>query len=79
MQGVESIVISQRNVSAVVQKQRQHIIALLRYGIMQRSVTFQILELTRNRIKRQSWHGLNTANYVRCKASSFSRPLSVPV
>jgi hypothetical protein len=47
VQGVESIVVGQHNVCVVVQQQRQHVISLLRDGIVQGRVAFRVLSTSR--------------------------------
>jgi hypothetical protein len=43
VQGVEPVVIGQHDVSIVVQQQRQHVVTLLRDGVVQWRITFRIL------------------------------------
>lgn len=43
MQGVETIVVGQSHVGTILQQQRQHVIALLRYRIMKWRVAFRVL------------------------------------
>lgn len=49
VQRVEAVIVGQRDVGAVVQQQRQHIVALLRNGVVQRRVAFRILKKSRRR------------------------------
>jgi hypothetical protein len=44
MERVEAVVVGQHDVCVVVQKQRQHVVALLRYGVVQWRVAFRILQ-----------------------------------
>lgn len=44
MESVESVVIRQRNVGAMVQKQRQHVVPFFRNRIMQGCISFRILK-----------------------------------
>lgn len=43
MQGIEAVVIGQRDVSLVVQEQRQHVVPLLGDGVVQRRVSLRVL------------------------------------
>lgn len=43
MQRVETVVVSEGHVGAMLQQQRQHIVAFLGYGIMQGRIAFGIL------------------------------------
>lgn len=43
VQGVEPVVIGQHDVSIVVQQQRQHVVTLLRDGVVQWRIAFRIL------------------------------------
>lgn len=49
MESVESVVVRQRYVGAVVQKKCEHVVSFLRNGIVQRSVAFRILKQTEKR------------------------------
>jgi len=44
VQSVEPIVVGQHDVGVVVKKQRQHVVALFRDGIVQWRITFRILQ-----------------------------------
>lgn len=44
VEGVEAVVVGQHDICVVLQKQRQHVVALLRYGVVQWRVTFGILK-----------------------------------
>lgn len=44
VQRVEAVVVGERDVSRVVQQQRQHVVPLLGYGVMQGRVTLGVLQ-----------------------------------
>ena len=44
MERVEAVVVGDHDVGAVVEQQRQHVVALLRDRVVQRSVAFGILK-----------------------------------
>jgi hypothetical protein len=58
VQGVESIVVGQHNVCIVVQQQRQHVISLLRDGIVQGRVAFRVLSTSRTQVRIMQSHCL---------------------
>ena len=43
VEGVEAIVVGEGDVSRMVQQQRQHVIALLGYGVVERRVALRVL------------------------------------
>jgi hypothetical protein len=43
VEGVESVIVGEHDVGAVVQEQRQHVVPLLRDGVMQRRVSLAVL------------------------------------
>lgn len=47
VQGVESVVVGQRDVGRVIQQNRQHVVPLLGNSVVQRSVAFGILKKKR--------------------------------
>jgi hypothetical protein len=52
MQGIEAVVIGDHDVGVVLQQQRQHVVALLGDGVVQRSVAFRVLQRIRHHVER---------------------------
>lgn len=44
MEGVETIVVGEGYVGVVVQKESKHVVAFLRYGVVQRGIAFGVLQ-----------------------------------
>ena len=47
MEGIEAVVVGERDVGIVVDEEREHVVALLRDGIVQRRVPFRVLIIKR--------------------------------
>lgn len=43
MEGIEAVVVGERDVGAVVDEEREHVVALLRNGVVQRRVPLRVL------------------------------------
>ena len=46
VKGVESVVVGERDVGIVVDEERQHVVPLLGYGVVERGVSFRVLQQT---------------------------------
>ena len=53
MQGIESVVVSKRDVGIVVDEKRQHVVSFLGNGIVQRRVSLRVLAHTHRHTKFQ--------------------------
>lgn len=48
MQGIESVIVGERDVGIVVDEKRQHVVPLLGNGVVQRSISFRVLAHTKS-------------------------------
>lgn len=71
VQRVETIVVGESHVSSMLQQQRQHIITFLRDGVMERSVTFRILQ-------EKSYVSILFVSKVRIVVRSITNPRDKP-
>lgn len=45
MQSIEAVVVGERDVGIVVDEKRQHVVPLLRNGVVQRRISFRVLNI----------------------------------